>query len=850
MIPTSLPKFQSLAPAAKHLPMALPAPSAQQLPVFGASDSAQAPSSKLLQAYAGVRFAGTESALPPDRMTFDEFMAMVKEDPKKYIPTARQYFVSGLQSWGTHKEEVLGEEVNVYDFPTRPWTPPSVQDKDEFYGQELVINQIVETLNKLSKSRTPYLIQLVGPNGVGKSQLLSVMQEAMEVFSRQPGGERYTFSVIVADRKKGTPVAFPTMASAGAKKKSSLPKESEISFRLPSPLAVNPLFLLTEHERSALIQELKAKGKLDKDENFDFFIKGGALDKRSQKAIDALRRAYDGDMDKVFREHIQVERYDFPRVIIPAGENPHAQVQHLGGEVTWRSAPQSIVNSGALFEYMGYLPRANGGMINIDDMGRDRRADYAYLLETAQTGKLMLHSPVDGSIEEPVDIIFFSTANPDGLNMLAQQGNFRALKERIITIAMPHERRFQNEAKVHASLFRQAEQNGRKIAPHVQDIYALWATMTRLLPADPASPDYRNLQDSDKFKRALVKLDPLKKALLYQGVEDLNAAETNPDAAGYLTPSEQSLLRRNLRVIASEHQQSVGETNYTHYEGGLGVSARDGDKILVPQIIDAHKGQPLTVLDVFETLAKYIKSEPLWMSERHKFLGDYFKDAKGQVDQTLMKRAMPSEVELLKLAEDYARRQFKQEVREAVEVYQTEDAHIRTIQKYLEHVRAATATEAEEKEVSPEFRDDPNKKEPNQKFMRDIEDVFGISHTPEDRTRIRARLTGWNRAENPAQNIKRLFENELNKMRKYDEITYNERILQFLRDTAMLQTNPGILEREAAEVTERKEQIDRMHTAVARLGAIGYPAESLPKLLGWAFGKGYISDESLEVYGS
>lgn len=805
----------------------------------------------LLKSYAGLHFgslektSGVAQAPPPERMTFDDFLQLVKQNPRKYIPTTKQYFVSGLESWGTREESILGEKVKVYNFANRPWLTDAVTDRDEFQGQEPVIHEIVETLKKVDNGKAPYVIQLIGPNGVGKSQLMDLMQEAVEIYSRKPGGERYTFSIISADQKyKGVQLMAPGVK--GRIGGSRLPKEEDISFRLPSALNVNPLFLLSREERSDLIKSLKAEGKLDEKANYDFFITGGDLDKRSRTLIDALRRHYDGDLNKVFRNHIQVERFDFPKGIIPAAESPHAEVRQLTQEVQWNKAPRVLLNSGALFDYNGYMPRANNGSINIDDMGRSVRADFTYLLETAQTGRLLMNSAPGHpmmSVQEPVDIIFFSTANPEGLKQIMQGGNFRALKDRTIYITVPHERRYQSEAKVHGMLYERAKANGRKIAPHVEETYALWATMTRLLPVNTDYKEYSRSTDNEsgKLKSALGKIDMLKKALLYQEDSNINSYKTDPNANDYIRPAEYEVLKRHLKAIAGEHRQSTGETNFSDYEGSFGISARDGDKVVVPAIIGKNKDRPLTVMDVFETLSQYIKTEPLWLAERN-----------GHLEKHPMKSKTPTVKELLKQVEDHSRRQFLTEVRTALQVYQTPAEHIRILEKYLEHIRALTADGTEEKEVKAEFRDNQNFKAPNQKFIDEVEQAILLSgeRNKQGRVKLQAKLAAWDMSKGSADNIKRLFSSELDRMRAYDEKSSEERIKKFLKDTALRQTNPGILAREAAEGVERKKEIDRMEQAIANLSKLGYPPESLPKLLGWAFGKGYISDETLEVYGT
>ncbi len=812
------------------------------------------PKSNLLNAYLGVRFSGKTSekseinpdinpASPPEHMTFDNFMTLVRHDPHKYLPTGKRYLVQGLESWGYEEKEVLGEKVRVYQFPQKPWIPDGVQDRDEFCGQELVLNKILEKLKELQDSKSSYIIQLVGPNGCGKSVLVDLIQQASEMHSQNPGGERYSFSIIFAKQRKK--IGFESPEAETESVRSVLPKEEEITFRLPSAMNVNPIFLLSQKERSSLIKELKASGKLASDENYDFFITGGDLDQRSRKVINALKRQCGGDLNKVLKDHIRVERVYDERVVIPPDETPHAHTRQLLPEIKWDELPAVLRNIGGLSDYGGPLIRANGGIFSMDDMGRSRSGGYefTYLLETAQTGRLTLGSASGHhSVQEPIDITFFSTANPDGLGKMAQTGNFAALKDRMITIIVPHERRYGNEMQVHRAQFEQAKTKGRKIAPHVQESYALWVILTRLLPIDWNYKGYEKAVESKKLDTVLPKVDLLKKALLYQGQEDINAYLVDPDEPTYISKAEHGLLKQNLKLIANEHMQSLGETNFVSYEGALGLSPRESNKTVVPAILNLHPEKPLTVLDVFEALKKYIDSQPAWTAEREKFWKEKVNDRQGS----------PSLRDLLRKVEDYARKQFLHELKEAVAIYQTDEEHIELLQMYYEQAQAlVNAGDPVLAEVREGYRRPANNPKPNESFISDIEKAIFPSSTHLERKEKRNEFLAKMKRRNGivhAEDMKRIYANELTNLKAYDEKSEagQRKLKQFKQDVVLNLCNPTSLEQFAREDVERRQDVERMKKALDTLtNKLGYPVESLPELMNWGFSSSYISTGSL-----
>src|SRR5690606_14361072 len=79
-------------------------------------------------------------------MSFTEFLAKVSEDPQRYLPTTTSYIERAFQHFGLNTEEILGEEIPVYNASSVPWRSSLLSRDNHVVGQEHVISQFVKQI--------------------------------------------------------------------------------------------------------------------------------------------------------------------------------------------------------------------------------------------------------------------------------------------------------------------------------------------------------------------------------------------------------------------------------------------------------------------------------------------------------------------------------------------------------------------------------------------------------------------------------------------------------------------------------------------------------------------------------
>lgn len=836
--------------------------------------AAPAPSSGLMQAYAGVRFAGKTDTSSPDAlieslsaasmaqfqeaksiMTFREFLEKVYEDPYRYLPTASSYSSRALKSFGARREEVLGKEMQVFDFQEAPWRSDALSVNHGIVGQEEVFAELLQALDDFTaQGGANRMLLLFGPKGTGKSEATNLIFEAIEHYSRNTAeGARYTFSWNFPKGGKGVPPFMPIGTrqefeewQAKFQEKSSGIKGKGVV--LPSNSNCHPLFLLPKEQRAELIKTLKASGKIDPSDNFDYFINGD-IEANSRIIFDNLLKQYDGNVSKVL-DHIIVESWTMSRqanrglVEIPAAASRDAILHQVTPDIDWSSLPEFVRRAGLMW-LDGYLSSGNGGVVNYDDMGRDYDpTKYLALLKTAENGEASLG--VQGrpiSIREKLDIIFLASANPDAIVKMMKEGQWEPLKERIRFLPMGHIRRYKVEKALYRPYLETEISRGRKVDPYVLDALTLFMTMTRLLPPNGGYDGYRNLKDGD-FDSALKKLDPLRKALLYQG-EDINSFQFGDQAR--FSPKEIQRLQENLGLISGEYRHNVGRFPTDLFEGGEGLSVRDGQNY-INSVIDLHPDQPITLLDVFEHLASVIKEEMPYhsrmtqMAQQDKRFPGASKPSNEMA--SMLRRVtggdpppspFPQPAELLILTEQHMRRQVRHDMLATLGVLRTDADYALMLERYIVHAKAQLIDKGQVKEE--EFRH-PNKttKDPNQAYMEEIEAMIApnlrsAAEREAFRYDILSRMADFVPEKSRNENIAEVFSAEKQKMMAYDKNKAKSKLDQLVRQLLIYWQNPEELKKQMG----LEDRVTELQRTIEALDAKGYPAEAVPAIVDWAF---------------
>ncbi len=769
-----------------------------------------------------------DASAKPERMTFSEFLIKTQENPAHYLPTASAYVLNAFDYYEGNQPpktmDVYGEQLPRFSIMNAPWgqhlaNPPRI------FGHEAPVKRVWEIIQNFKQQPNPNrVIAFFGPHGSGKSLIPKTIMAGLENYSQQDEGALWTYSFIFPNGKTIQPQA-PEEAEQWLKltsEEKTLKNPDQTAVQLLANLNLNPIFLLPSKQRIAFIQDLQKQGKLKFDLNMDYYLKAD-LDGYGKKIIHQLQGVY-ADDPKRFRkimDHVQVQRFHLSNqeyrglVEVPSSRNPDAVIRETSGE-GGNALPPSLKAIGRR-TLDGFLPRAHRGIFYMDDFGRTGQP-MEHLLIPFETGEVTMQEQHGGAAitKEQLDFISMLSVNPEVLDKAKRQGNFEALEQRMLFVPVPWERRYQIEAQILAPILKRAQTKGVATTPEILNAFSLWTTMTRLFPINQEATVYKEAaKDNKQLTAALRKLTPLKKALLYQG-------ENIPD----LSMEENRVLKEQLKIIANEHQQSLGETEFTLYEGGLGIPTRSAANIL-KLIVDKPNQQTVSFIDAFEAIATYAQQSPQYEKKRADLLRTRNKTME-----------FPTGLALLKEVEDHTRNRFMIQLKSALSMHQSPDVYTQRIQHY------ASAVEALQTGQSLGSSGNGFQEEKQQlDFVESFETtVMGGKRSKffleAYRNKFLARAKDWNAAVSDSENLKHIYQDEFVQLQKEDETKNHQYLDEFRSNVKVLLKNPKALENQK-DLPARK----RLNKALEHLQTIGYTPETLPKILDWALEGRYIADQ-------
>ncbi len=764
-----------------------------------------------------------------ERMSLRDFLIKASLEPQRYLPTTSAYVLDAFQHYdgpnGPEKIRVYGETQPQFKMMSAPWSKHLSQPV-RLYGQEPTVKRVWDIIRTFKQQpNVDRGIVLFGPHGSGKSIIPKTLMAGLEHFSRQEEGALWTYSFVFPDGKtiQAQPEDEANRWRESVNEKNRLLDADKIAAQLMANLHLNPLFLLAPQQRIAFLNTLKSEGKIPKDFNIDYYLKSN-LDSHSQNILNQLQQFYSEHPQRFQKalEHIQVERWtlsaqDFRGLVeVPASKNPDALLREVPGKSALGNAPERL-RSMPQRTIEGLMPRAHRGIFYLDDYGRDGRT-YDHLLMPLETNEVILQEVNGGPAisKELLDFIPMLSVNPEILEKKRAEGDFEALEQRMLFVPVPFERRYGIEAQILAPIIQRATAQGKRITPQTLDAFAQWVTLTRLFPSDKTNKTYQDISTSNKaFASGIAKLTPLGKALLYQG-----------EKADNLSSAEFEALDKHLNNIAQEHNHSLGETEFSLYEGGVGLSNRAAANLL-KQLTTKTGEAPISFLDSFECIARFIQTKPQYEQKRAEILKN-----KGRTMQ------FPSGKALLREVEDHTRALWMRQLRTALGVYQEPAAYVNRIQQYAEHVEALRngrmVTEPYRIDGDPAPR--PDLLETFETAINGDKKMSQAEQTTY-RALFSARSIDWDQEQSPSENIQNLYNTELEQLKKADELTHQKILTEFREHLKNLQRAPKSQPYTMAHTTT-----GRFEEALNQLNDSGYPTETLPRLMDWALKNEYISD--------
>lgn len=516
-------------------------------------------------------------------LSIDEYLELVGEHPWRHTRDAARYVRDCLDFYGREEVEQAGATLTRWKlFDLEFDRQDDGDDRHDFLvGQERLQASLYRTLsNFVREGRINRLVLLHGPNGSAKTTFVNCLMRALEHYSAQDEGALYRFSWIFPRGSDGKTIGFGSRDDSIAPGESfaHLPDE-RIDVKLTSELRENPLLLLPAAERGRFVRELYARE--DVDVAPPRALLNGELGHKNRQIFEALLTAYRGDLAKVLG-HVRVERYYHSRryrvgaVSIGPEMAVDAKERQISVDRSLGALPASL-SSLSLYETVGELVDASGGILEFSDLLKRPLDAWRYLLIAIETGEVSLSFS-----QLPLNTLLIATSNELHLSAFREHHEYRSFRGRLSPVRVPYLLDYQREQSIYENQI--VPQVRRHVAPHASYVAALWAVLTRM--RKPQADRY----DNEKLGAIVGTLTPLEKAELY-------ADGTIPQR---FSSDDGKELKAGLETLRRESD------HWPNYEGLTGASPREIRNLLLDAAQDPAYDclSPLAVLTHIERLCE------------------------------------------------------------------------------------------------------------------------------------------------------------------------------------------------------------------------------------------------------
>lgn len=402
--------------------------------------------------------------------TFQDYLELVKANPK-ITRNAFQRMYDMIIEAGSEDYIDFKKPVIRYKF----FDDPKYNGKDAVFGLDVPIMKLVNVLKAAALGYGPEkrVILLHGPVGSAKSTVCRMLKKGIEDYSKTENGAMYTFEW--ADEKG----ELDGLLGKGAKV-------------FPSPMHEEPLLLLPEQMRGAMIEELN-RGQ---EGVFRVHIEG-ELSPPSRFIFKSLMDRYGGDVMKVL-SHVRVKRMmlsESDRIGIgtfqPKDEKNQDSTE-LTGDINYRKIAEYGSDSDPrAFNFDGEFNVANRGMIEFVEV---LKLDVAFLYDLLGASQEHRVKPKKFA-QTHIDEVIIGHTNEPEYRRLQDNEFMEALRDRTVKIDIPYITKWKDEINIYKKDFNSKKIRGISIAPHTIEMAAMWAIMTRL-----EKPKKANLTRLQKLK--------------------------------------------------------------------------------------------------------------------------------------------------------------------------------------------------------------------------------------------------------------------------------------------------------------------------------------------------------------
>jgi len=440
-------------------------------------------------------------------LSFREFIEATASDPYTSLHTSSSLIAEAVKHFGYDIVVRSGEPTINYKIFTDPFS----NGINEVCGQEFCAKQIVDVIESVGKESGPSRgIILVGPPASGKTNIVDLICQALEEFTKLPNIKLYTFYFRFSDNQGQTLEIRPAFAH--------------------NPILLFPTALQQGdhlvHPRQEFFEYLQSRQESQERLRIPTYFQHAALDKRSMNILQALLqnpRNEGKPLSKIIEEYVRVEELEFSnaqaRGIANIDDMSHLRVRtnplEMGDNL--RSMLAEHLPGLDLAQYEGALVSANRGLLHIHDAFTTSAEDgvsqeeYKPLLMLLGSGKTSIES-TQASIDSTVII----TTNIEEMQLLERQLTSSKLLDRIEKIPV----NYLLDANSEMDILRRDMSNMRKqydVDPNLLRVASYYSVMTRLLPP---LPEQLPEEWSKEKKELFVSITPEQKMFIYAAQSD------------------------------------------------------------------------------------------------------------------------------------------------------------------------------------------------------------------------------------------------------------------------------------------------------------------------------------------
>ena len=399
--------------------------------------------------------------------SFDEYLELVRTDPA-ITRTAWQRLYDMIIAHGISEYTDSRKKMIGYDF----FADPFHGGQDAIFGMDITLMKLVNTFKSAAYGfgTDKRIILLHGPVGSAKSTIVRLIKSGLEEYTKTPEGALYTFEWLL--------------------------EENGEQVVMPCPMHEDPLHLIPLRWRARAIREL---GLGERCEEYPIPVKG-ELDPACRFRFNMLLKQYNGDWQRVVKDHIRVRRFVFSesdRVGIgtfqPKDEKNQDSTE-LTGDINYRLIAEYGSDSDPrAFNFDGEFCVANRGLIEFVEV---LKLDVAFLYDLLGATQEHRIKPKKFS-QTDIDEVIIGHTNEAEYQRLLDNEYMEALRDRTIKIDVPYITKVSEEIKIYEKDFGETSERvrGIHVAPHTLEVAAMWAVMSRL-----EKPKKQDLSELQKMK--------------------------------------------------------------------------------------------------------------------------------------------------------------------------------------------------------------------------------------------------------------------------------------------------------------------------------------------------------------